>query len=153
MSALITLFAILFAMQNPVIPFLDSEDFTYEVDYFLKRKAPQNKQIYDTNAPPPGANADVLPYVKIHFTLREFEADDARIQVYHGQRRLNTKKISGPMKLTLDMGYAVDMKEGVQAPTFEIFILNTDRKRRARILVEVKENGELLINGIQSGMI
>ncbi len=57
------------------------------------------------------------------------------------------------MKLTLDMGYTVDMKEGVTPSEYSIVIYNDQNVPRARITVEVKPNGELLINEKTSGML
>ena len=83
----------------------------------------------------------------------KFEETDSRITVYHGKNRRSSKKIKGPMKITLDMGYAVDMKEGVTDAEFTIFIIDENKDPRAQVLVRIEENGELLINEIPSGMI
>jgi hypothetical protein len=45
------------------------------------------------------------------------------------------------------------MKEGVTDATFTIFIIDDKKEPRAQIHISVKENGELLINEMPSGMI
>ncbi len=143
---------ILPAWQEKTIPFLEEDKYSYEIEFFLKKKPPAPNQIYDINEKQ-SPRADVLPYVKIEFTFRSFEKTDKKIQVFRAGRILNSKKIKGPMNITLDMGYAVDMKEGVEPSEYVIYIVNDDNERRARINISVKENGELYINDTMSGMI
>ncbi len=138
-------------LQDEKIPYLEKDEFSYEVDYFLKRKPVDNSVIYDTKRRT--SDRDMLPYVKLHFTFMEFRETDNRIEVYHGPNRRNAKKIRGPMKITIDMGYAVDMKEGVTDSTFTILIIDSNKEPRAQIHISVLENGELLINEMPSGMI
>jgi len=143
----------LLPFQDQDVPYLPQDEFTYEVDYFLKRKPVNSEQIYDASGRSTRQDRDVLPYVRLHFTFTQFRDSDRRIEIYHGKNRRNSKKIKGPMKITLDMGYAVDMKEGVTDATFTILLINDDKEPRAQVLVRVQENGELYINEVRSGMI
>jgi len=147
------LFYVIPFFQETKVPFLAEDQYSYEVDFYLKKKPPSPNQIYDINEKQSSNRADVLPYVKLHFTFPQFEDGDKKIQIYRAGRILNSKKIKGPMKITLDMGYAVDMKEGVEPSEYVIYILNDENIRRACIEISVKKNGELYINDTKSGMI
>lgn len=137
--------------QNSEIPFLPEDEFSYEVEFFLKKKAIVNTEIY--TASEKNSSADVLPYIKLNFSLNKFQPTDRRIKVFRNDLVLNSKKIKGPMLLSLDMGYSVDMKEGVTPSKYTIIIYTSENIPRAQILVRVEPSGELLINEVSSGMI
>jgi hypothetical protein len=138
-------------LQVPQPPFLPEEEFDYEIEFFIKKKTSEDKPVYEVN--PKRTYSDVLPYVKIHFAFASFKPDDKRIRLYKDGGSFNNKRIKGPMKLTLDMGYTVDMKEGITPARYSIVIFNDQNEPRARITVEVKPNGELLINDQASGIL
>lgn len=137
--------------QETQVPFLPDDEFEYEVEFFLKKKTTGEKPVYDVH--PERAHAEVLPYVKIHFAMSAFRDTDRRIKVLKDGAPITSKKIKGPMMLTLDMGYTVDMKEGVTPANYSIVIFNDENQPRARVKIEVKPNGELLINEQTSGML
>ena len=144
-----TLLVCLFAQDD--VPYLPEDEYSYEVEFFLKRKPTDPKEVYRVknleNRP------DMLPYIKLHFSFLKFEPTDKRIKVYRQGMVFTSKKIKGPLKLSLDMGYSVDMKERVTPSEYTIFIFDDEGEKRARIEIRVEENGELLINDKMSGMI
>ncbi len=134
------------------VPLLSADEFTYEVEYFLKQKQKNTSTVYEANKSSE-SSVQMLPYVRINFSFLSFQESDKKIRVFQGDKLLNTRRIKGPMKLGLEMGYTEDLKEGILPPVFEVLILNDDKETRAKIKVEVRPNGELLINEVVSGMI
>ena len=150
MNTLATIFAIFLFLQTDV-PYLPEDEYNYEVEFFLKRKPTDTKEVYRVKSKE--NRPDVLPYIKLHFNFLKFEDTDRRIKVYREGMVFTSKKIKGPMKLSLDMGYSVDMKDGITPAAYTIYIFNKENEKRARIEILVKKNGELLINDKMSGMI
>lgn len=140
-------------LQGVDVPMLSEDEYSYELEYELRRKVPDKSYDYDAVGKKPASTLDQLPFVKINFSLLTLQEGDKKIKIYQGLKLLGTKKIKGPMKITLEMGFAVDLKERVVPGDFTIYIMDKNNKHRAKIFVEVKPNGELLINTIPSGMI
>lgn len=138
--------------QQDQVPLLAAEEFSYEMEYFLKQKESKSSSVYDISDESRSSTGS-LPFVRIKFSLLSFLDSDKKIRVYQGSKMLNNYKIKGPMKLNLDMGFSEDLKEGLVPSIFHIYIINDNKTRRTQIKVEVKPNGELLINEVVSGMI
>ncbi len=144
---------LLFIPLQDDVPMLSSDEYSYKLEYSLRQK--DNKtpnKVYDANRKIQASSA-MLPFVEIHFSLDNFLPTDKRVRIFHGDQALSSKKIKGPMKLTLEMGFSADLKEKTVPSIFRIYILDENRNPRGQIKVEVKSDGELLINEVTSGMI
>jgi hypothetical protein len=149
----LNVFWLVFMIQGVDVPMLSEDEYTYELEYELRRKVPEKSYDYDASGGKPASTLDQLPFVKINFSLLNLQDEDRKIKIYQGKKLIGSKKINGPLKVSLEMGFAVDLKEGAVPGDFTIFIMDKGNNRRARIFVEVKSNGELLINTISSGRI
>jgi hypothetical protein len=144
------LFLLLAFVQKPDVPFIDKEFYQYEIEYILKSK-PESTLAYEADKK--RISGDMLPFVSIHFTFPAFLPDDKRIRIYQGTKMIKNTRIKGPLKVLMVMGYSADLKEKVVPADFYLYIINDQNEPRGQIHVEVKSNGELLINGISSGLI
>lgn len=140
-------------IQGGDVPMLSEDEYSYELAYELRRKVPKETYAYDASGGKPTSALDQLPFVQINFSLLTLQEEDKKIRIYQGKKLIGSKKVNGPMKINLEMGFAVDLKEGTVPGNFTLYIMDKNNSRRAKIFVEVKPSGELLINNISSGMI
>lgn len=150
MAILFVFLCLLF--QEPDVPLLSKDNFSYEMDYFLKEKPDNPNEAY--NVSKRKDHGVMLAYVKIHFKFKDLPNSDRRIRVIRAGQLTKSQKIKHmPVKLTLDMGYAVDMKDRITPSSYVILVENSQKQPRAKVLVEVEENGRLLINHEFAGML
>ena len=133
------------------IPLRDKDDYEIKIEYdFKKKPIPSHREtnyvlIQEKN------DQSLLPHLTVYLTLKNSSSEEFRIRAVD-----NTFKVmaSGKIKeepLELVLGYMVDIKERISAHTFTVTILTKKREPINQIILQIKEDGTFLVNGIEKG--
>ena len=127
--------------QEPV-PFEPKDNFGFELDYQFKTKSSTPRV------------SQTLPYLMVKFDWADLNKDYYRYKVDNNQGQIvRNKKLKFPDSYVLDMGFSDDLKDRVTPYKYSIHFYNKDKKRVSKIVIEVAENGDLLLNGEFHGRI
>ncbi|ELR73890.1 hypothetical protein C900_00054 [Fulvivirga imtechensis AK7] len=90
---------------------------------------------------------DLLPYVKVKFDLLTLGQNDYRIKVVNGHGgSVFSRKLKGPMAFDIDMGFAEDIKDRIVPHSYSVYFMDKAKNILSQITIEVKKDGELLLN-------
>ena len=141
-----------FCVQDD-IAYEPKENFEFELDYQFKVKPPpdgdQVSLVEGTEY-----RAQPLPYLKVKFSFSDFPGHYFRLKVVdsNGSVRKN-KRLKLPETYILDMGYSDDLKDRVAPHKYTLFFVTREKEMISKVEVEVKEDGNLLLNGEFHGRI
>lgn len=131
--------------QDP-IPFREASSYAFELDYNFKTKPPPPKDFISMTDSSP-ATSEILPYVKVKFNLLTLGDNDYRVKIVsnNGGAVFN-KKLKGPIAFDIDMGFAEDIKDRIVPHSYSVYFMDKAKNIHSRITIEVKKDGELLLN-------
>lgn len=143
-----------FGYGQDLVPFESKENFGFELDYQFKTRPPPNMDKLDFTKTSAPRGSQTLPYLMIKFDWAELNKNYYRYKVDNSQGQIvRNKKLKFPDSYVLDMGFSDDLKDRVTPHKYSIYFYNKDKERVSRIVIEVAENGDLLLNGEFHGRI
>lgn len=143
-------------LQSGEVPFLNDENFEYELDYSFKaRPAPERDKLDMHSGEIVLHDLTPLPYVKMTFKLLVRDDDYFRYRVVNDDGiLLKSRKIKDDVTvLDIDMGYSDDIKDRVSTHIFQVLLTGKDKTIKSRIKVYFDEDGTMFINEIKRGKI
>ena len=149
------LISLIVVLQPADVPFLPADQFSYELDYSFKSKPAPSKDHVELGTYQTRHDATPLPYVKMTFEVILDVNDYAKYKLADNKSTsAKTKKIKSAKEIiNLDLGYAEDIKERVQADTYYIYFIGHDKEVKHRIAIAFDKDGNMLINNEKRGKI
>lgn len=130
-------------------------DSTYKLELKMEFKTPEPA---DVNQVKPGQvfrnNPGVELYVNVKLKLLLLIEGDYKLKVVNnnGQAVLTTK-LKKPDDYLIKLGRVKDVKERKTANLYIAQFYNKEKKLRSRITIEIKENGDFMVNNKLFGKI
>ncbi len=93
-------------------------------------------------------------YLNASIELLKLLEDDYKIKIFKNNNGLLiSKKLKSPDTLLFKLGYAEKIKSGESPSKFTIQFINKAKKITSQIILEIKENGDFIVNGKQFGKV
>lgn len=93
-------------------------------------------------------------YLNASLELLTLSEGDYRIKIFNGENGLLTsKKLKTPTTFLFKLGYANHMKIGKSPNLFTIQFINKEKKVISQIILEIKEDGDFMVNNKRFGKV
>jgi hypothetical protein len=140
-------------INDDKVPFLEMDNFQFELIYTLKNKPqPENKNYYNGNVSI--VKTETLPHVRIKILLDSIPISYVRYRIFtNTDNQLRSRKIRGIEEIDLDIGFTVDIKERIVAHSYTIIFYDNKKNSVSEIVINFSEGGEFFMNDQLMGKI
>lgn len=134
------------AADGQDIPYLSDEYYEYNMDYTFKAKPPDENK-FNPDGTKKLTTTDVLPHVAMSFLFKDVPPGAYRVRIEDNRSNvLRNRKLKKGLKLVLDLGFAVDLKDQVAPNEYYILVQNKDKESISRIVIRFDPTGDFYLN-------
>jgi hypothetical protein len=141
------------ALQDPVVPYRNKEDFTVELKYDLRsRPAAQANTLHLDPTGVKTQRTGMLPYLIVAVKITNVTPQEVRFKCEDNEGHTRfSKKLPKAATFMIDMGFIDDVKDQLAPNSYEVFAMSKEKTPVNRIHLRIEKDGTFLVNGEKRG--
>lgn len=150
----LALWLVIFLLQD-VVPYKPKEEFEIKLDYKFKQRPTSEKSTvhldetraeYDRRT-----STDLLPYLILNVRLIKLN-NESRLRISNNlNQKIYSKKVEEGSIIPIDLGFTVDVKDGINANEYILTFLSPEKNEVTKITILIEKDGSFLVNGEKRG--